>query len=264
MEFLTGFWAEHWLLAVALLCVVAFVAGFVDSIAGGGGLFLVPGFLLVGLPPQVALGQEKVVSTLGTIAAIRNFFKGSKMRIGIALAGIPFALIGAYLGSRLILWVSQESVAKIILFLIPVGILIFLLPKNKAVKERSLTNLTLYALIPFVCLVVGFYDGFFGPGTGSLFILAFHYICKMDLVMSSANSKSFNFASNIGSLVAFIMAGKVAYVLALPLVVCNIAGNHVGSHMTLTRGDGFVRRMLVVSMLVLFVSLLLKYMVFAK
>lgn len=263
MEFLTGFWAEHWVAALVLLGVVAFVAGFVDSIAGGGGLFLVPGFLLVGLPPQVALGQEKVVSTLGTIAAIRNFLKGSKIKFGVALAGIPFSLIGAYLGSRLILWVSQESVAKIILFLIPVGIVIFLVPKGKTVKEHVLSNFALYVLIPVVCLLVGFYDGFFGPGTGSLFILAFHYICKMDMVTSSANSKSFNFASNIGSLVAFVMAGKVAYVLALPLVACNIAGNHVGSQMTLTRGDGFVRRMLVISMLVLFVSLLVKYVVFA-
>lgn len=263
MEFLSGFWAEYWAFTIALLCFIAFIAGFVDSIAGGGGLFLVPGFLLVGLPPQIALGQEKVVSTLGTIAAIRNFFKGSKIKVAVALTGIPFSMIGAYLGSRLILSVPQESVAKIILYLIPVGIAIFLLPKNKKVKERTLSNVALYALIPAVCLAIGFYDGVFGPGTGSLFILAFHYICKMDLVSSSANSKSFNFASNIGALIAFMMAGKVVYVLALPLAACNIAGNHIGSHMTLNRGDKFVRKMLVLSMLALFASLLFKYVILA-
>ena len=262
MEFLTGFWAEHWLFAILLLCAVAFVAGFVDSIAGGGGLFLVPGFLLVGLPPQVALGQEKVVSTLGTIAAIRNFIQGSKIRVGVALLGIPFALLGAYFGSRLILMISSDAVARIILCLIPVGIVVFLMPKGKAVQEHALSRTALYILIPLTCLLVGFYDGFFGPGTGSLFILAFHYICKMDMVTSSANAKSFNFASNIGSLVAFVMAGKIAYTLALPLVAFNVAGNHVGSRLTLTRGDAFVRRMLVVSMLVLFVSLPGKYVAF--
>lgn len=263
MEFLTGFWAEHWGVAIVVLCLVAFIAGFVDSIAGGGGLFLVPGFLLVGLPPQFALGQEKVVSTLGTIAAIRNFLNSKTMQWRIAALGIPFALFGAYIGSRLILWMSQDWVAKAILFLIPIGIIIFLLPKNKGVTEKSLKQSTLNVLIPLACLLVGFYDGFFGPGTGSLFILTFHYVCKMSLVMSSANSKSFNFASNIGSLIAFVMAGKVIYKLALPLVVCNVLGNHIGSHLALARGDGFVKRMLVVSMLVLFVSLLFKYVILA-
>lgn len=90
MEILGSYWAEHWLLAILMLGAIAFVAGFVDSIAGGGGLFLVPGFLLVGMPPQVALGQEKLVSTLGTLAAIRNFLANSKMVWQVALVGVPF------------------------------------------------------------------------------------------------------------------------------------------------------------------------------
>ncbi len=135
MEILGAFWAEHWLLAVLMLGAIAFVAGFVDSIAGGGGLFLVPGFLLVGMPPQVALGQEKLVSTVGTLAAIRNFLANSKMVWQVALVGVPFSLLGAYLGAHLIVSISQEAVGKIILALIPFGILIFLTPRTA--RSRS-------------------------------------------------------------------------------------------------------------------------------
>jgi len=255
MELLGAFWAEHWVLAIFMLGAIAFIAGFVDSIAGGGGLFLVPGFLLVGMPPQVALGQEKLVSTLG------NFLANSKMVWQVALVGVPFSLLGAYLGAHLIVSISQEAVGKIILALIPFGILIFLTPKDRPVEERELSSRMLYTVVPLTCLAIGFYDGFLGPGTGSMFIIAFHYLLRMDLVSTSANSKTFNFASNIGALVAFVIAGKVVYLLALPLVACNILGNHMGSALTLRKGNEVVRKALVFSMLCLFTSLGVKYLV---
>lgn len=262
MDLLGIFWQEHWVLAFVVLGVIAFVAGFVDSIAGGGGLFLVPGFLLVGLPPQVALGQEKVVSTLGTIAAIRNFLADSKILWRVALVGVPFSIIGAYLGAKAILLMSPDVVGKIIVFLIPVGIFLFLIPKNKNINEERLEDKTVFTVLPILCICVGFYDGFFGPGTGSLFIISFHYLLRLSLIESSANSKMFNFASNIGALIAFIIGGKVLYLLAIPLVVSNIAGNHFGSKMALKSGNDLVRKVLVFSMLVLFVSLLFKYFIF--
>ncbi|MBM9890234.1 MULTISPECIES: sulfite exporter TauE/SafE family protein [Deefgea] len=259
MEYLSEFWQEYWMLAILVLCLISFFAGFVDSIAGGGGLFLVPGFLIVGLPPQVALGQEKIVSTLGTIAAIRNFLKESKMLWKVAILGVPFSLAGAYLGAHLILLIPAEIVAKLLLILIPIGIVLFLIPKDKEVTQKPVSGRLFYLMVPLICFVVGFYDGFFGPGTGSMFIIAFHYLLKLDLVSSSANSKSFNFASNIGALVAFVMAGKVIYQMALPLVISNIIGNHFGSKLAVSNGSAFVRKVLVFSMLTLFSSLAVKY-----
>ena len=127
-------------------------------------------------------------------------------------------------------------------------------------RNRLKLQWVLYTVVPLTCLTIGFYDGFFGPGTGSMFIIAFHYLLRMDLVSSSANSKTFNFASNIGALVAFIMAGKVVYLLALPLVACNILGNHMGSALALRKGNDVVRKVLVFSMLCLFTSLGVKYL----
>ena len=259
MELLREFWQENWALAIAVLCLIAFFAGFVDSIAGGGGLFLVPGFLLVGLPPQVALGQEKIVSTLGTIAAIRNFLRESRIIWKVAVLGIPFSLVGAYLGAHLILLIDANVVEKILLVLIPFGIVLFLIPKNRQATGDSSLSRRVLTLIPAVCLVVGFYDGFFGPGTGSMFIIAFHYFLKLDLVTSSANSKVFNFASNIGALAAFMLGGKVLYAIALPLVASNVLGNHVGSRLAVRGGSEVVRRVLIFSMLSLFASVGVKY-----
>jgi uncharacterized membrane protein YfcA len=259
MELLGQFWQAHWVFAILVLCLIAFFAGFVDSIAGGGGLFLVPGFLLVGLPPQVALGQEKIVSTLGTLAAIRNFLRESRIIWKVALLGIPFSLVGAYVGAHLILLIDAQVVAKLLLVLIPVGIVLFLIPKNREVRQVAKQGTMFLVLTPLVCFCVGFYDGFFGPGTGSMFIIAFHYFLKLDLVSSSANSKLFNFASNIGALIAFILGGKVIYVIALPLVLSNILGNHFGSKMAVRNGSDLVRKVLIFSMLSLFVSVGVKY-----
>jgi uncharacterized membrane protein YfcA len=189
MELLGAYWPEHWLLAILLLGAIAFIAGFVDSIA-----------------------------------------------------------------------IPQDLVGTIVLALIRFAILIFLAPRDRAVGAHALPNLQLYTLVPLKCLVIGFYDGFFGPGTGSMFIIAFHHILKMDLVASSANAKTFNFASNIGALVAFIIAGKVMYLLALPLVACNTLGNHLGSALAIRKGDDVVGRVLALSMLCLFASLGVKYL----
>lgn len=129
----------------------------------------------------------------------------------------------------------------------------------KAVEEHALSDLQLYTLVPLTYLTIGFYGGFFGPGTGSMFVIAFHYTLKMDLSSYSANSKTFNFASNIGALVAFVIAGKVMYLLALPLVTCNILGNHLGSALAIRKGNDVVRKVLVPSMLGLFANLGVKY-----
>ena len=256
----------EWLLSdfslwvVVALIASAFAAGFIDSVAGGGGLILVPSFIMAGLPPQVALGQEKIVSTLGTIAAIRNFVKNKKVIWKAVASGIPAGLAGAYIGAQMILYFDPDTVGKIILALMPVGIILSFFPKKNVLEgEHSFSNFKLYIGVPLTVFVIGFYDGFFGPGTGSFLILALHFILRFDLVAASANSKLFNFSSNIGALIAFILAGKILYLLAIPLVLANLAGNHLGSHSALKYGSSVVRKTLSLSMLLLMASLGVKY-----
>jgi len=248
-----------WVLVALMLS--AFAAGFIDSVAGGGGLILVPSFILAGLPPQVALGQEKIVSTLGTIAAIRNFVRNKCVVWTAVATGIPAGLIGAYVGAEAILYFDPDTVGKIILAMLPIGIVLSFIPKKSSDQDKDAPinkNVILFG-VPAAVFVIGFYDGFFGPGTGSFLILALHYLLKFDLVAASATSKLFNFASNVGALIAFMLAGSVLYALAVPLVIMNLLGNHVGSSSAMKYGPKLIQRTISLSLSLLMISLGYKF-----
>lgn len=250
----------YWIL-VALMAS-AFAAGFIDAVAGGGGLILVPSFILAGLPPQLALGQEKIVSTLGTIAAIRNFIKNKRVIWTAVSTGIPAGLIGAYAGAEAILYFDPDTIGKIILSMLPFGIILSFIPKQSRNEDSTapINKGVILLGVPVSVFIIGFYDGFFGPGTGSFLILALHYLLKFDLVSASATSKLFNFASNIGALIAFMISGNVLYALAVPLVVMNLAGNHVGSSSAMKYGPKLIRRTISVSLSLLMFSLGYKFL----
>ncbi|MCG3729791.1 sulfite exporter TauE/SafE family protein [Vibrio cincinnatiensis] len=250
------------LLILIALMVSAFAAGFIDSVAGGGGLILVPSFILAGLPPQLALGQEKIVSTLGTIAAIRNFIRNKKVIWTAVATGIPAGLIGAYAGAQTILYFDPDTIGKIILFMLPFGIILSFIPKKNRNEDNSapINKTVILFGVPTAVFVIGFYDGFFGPGTGSFLILALHYLLRFDLVSASATSKLFNFSSNIGALFAFMIAGNVLYMLAMPLVAMNLFGNHVGSSSAMKYGAKLIQRTISVSLSLLMISLGYKFL----
>lgn len=253
--------ADSFVSGLGLLIVASFVAGFIDSVAGGAGLVLVPSFILAGLPPQTALGQEKLVSTLGTLSAIFNFFRSGKILWSFVAVGVPAALIGAYLGTRAILYLDEAVVGKIIVFMMPIGLLFSFLPKKDERAKTKITTFKKAILFPFVALTIGFYDGFFGPGTGSLLIVALHYIMGLSLVASSATSKLFNLASNVGSFIAFFIAGKMLFAIGLPMIGASIAGNYLGSHMTIKRGDGFIKPILLGMIVLLFATMGYRYFI---
>lgn len=250
-----------WVLIILMFS--AFVAGFIDSVAGGGGLILVPSFILVGLPPQLALGQEKIVSTLGTVAAIRNFIQNKRVVWAAVATGIPAGLLGAYVGAQAILYFDHDTIGKIILGMLPFGIILSFIPKREKSQETKETvskNMIRFG-VPAIVFVIGFYDGFFGPGTGSFLILALHYLLKFDLVSASATSKLFNFSSNVGALIAFVISGNVLYLLAVPLVVMNLFGNHVGSNSAIRYGPKLVQKTISLSLSLLMCSLGYKFFV---
>jgi len=253
--------ADSFLLGVFLLILASFVAGFIDSVAGGAGLVLVPSFILAGLPPQMALGQEKLVSTLGTFSAIFNFFRSKKILWSFVAIGVPVALIGAFIGTKAILYLDENIVGQIIVFMMPLGLLFSFLPKKDSSQKVEITKFKKMVIFPFVAFIIGFYDGFFGPGTGSLLIIALHYIMGLSLVVSSATSKIFNLASNVGSFIAFFIAGKMLFLIGLPMILASIAGNYIGSHMTIKNGDGFIKPVLFGMIFLLFTTMGYRYFI---
>lgn len=248
--------ANYFIIGLCLLVVASFVAGYIDSIAGGAGLILIPAFLMVGLPPQLALGQEKLVSTIGTIAAIKNFMKSDSIIWKIVPIGIISALLGAYIGAEVILMLPTHVISYIIFAFLPLGLGATLF-KGKLIKQQSeTTEIKKSILAVFVtCLIVGFYDGFFGPGTGSIFIIALFMINKLSLLQASATSKIFNFSSNIGAFVSFAIAGKMAFLIGIPMIIANLLGNHIGSQHAVKSNGEVIKKVLIITVALLMCTL---------
>lgn len=241
------------------LLVAAFAAGFIDSMAGGGGLISLPAVLLVGIPPHLALGTSKFMASVGTTVSFITYARNKVVVWRVAAVGIFFSFLGSAAGSECALHLSNEVLGKVIIFLLPVAAFLTFAPLRGEERPEKLSGAPLYIITPIICTVIGFYDGFFGPGTGSFMLIALHFLLGLNLVKASATSKSFNLASNISSLVIFLINGKVLFLVAIPMALANVAGNIAGTRLALRRGPQLIRKALLVSLLLLFSTLIWRY-----
>jgi uncharacterized membrane protein YfcA len=174
----------------------------------------------------------------------------------VALIGIPFCLLGGAIGTNLLLMFDNETISRIIVFMLPIGILATLFPRKAVAEEKEINTKKLYIATPIICVVIGLYDGFFGPGAGSFFVLALHYIIGMGLVRAAATTKALNITTLTSSAVVFFINGQYVLALVLPLAVASILGNLIGSRMAIKIGAGFVRKILTFSLSILFLTLI--------
>jgi len=248
-------------ISVVVLIIAAYGAGFIDSIAGGGGLISLPALLAVGIPAHVALGTNHFQSMFGTLFATLNYARKSKVVWKAALVGIPFALVGAYIGAEMTLFISVKTLARILIILLPpAAILMFFsnsLLKGKG-AGRADHKISLF-IVAVICLIIGAYDGFFGPGTGTFLIVLLVLFCKMPLINASATAKSFNLAAGIGSFVTFMLAGKILYMLGIIMAIANIAGNLTGSSLAIKKGNPLIQKFVFIAIGLLFVYLVWNY-----
>ncbi len=244
-------------LTILFLCSSGFIAGFIDSIAGGGGLISLPALLAAGIPPHLALGTNKFQSMFGTAGAVINYAKKNKIMWKAALVGVPFALFGSWAGARMTLFIPASTLSKVLIFMLPLAVILMItsnaLVNKKAEPKHSKRNI--YITVSLVCLFVGIYDGFFGPGTGTFLIVLMVLLCKIPLINASATAKVFNLASNIGAVVIFIVSGHVYYSLGVAMAVSNIAGNLTGSTLAIKRGNTFIQKFVYIAIGILFAYL---------
>lgn len=239
-----------------IICPIIFFAGFVDSIAGGGGLISLPTYMAVGLPPKLALGTNKLGSSAGTLISTIRFVKAKKIHLYSSLVATPFAIMGSAIGTRFAIYFSDKFLSYFMLIALPI-IFIFIL-KNKNFKEEqselieNKKRLTILSIL--IGLVFGTYDGFFGPGTGTFIILAFNAIVGFDIVTSSGNAKIINLASNVTAVISFGLSGYILFKLAIPAMIFSILGNYVGSSLAIKKGSTIIKPIL----LFVFVLLILK------
>lgn len=225
---------------LALLVGVAFLAGYIDTIAGGGGLLVIPALLAAGVPPAAALATNKLQASGGSLTASLYFIRRgliSPRRIGPAVA---FAFIGALSGGWLLLQVDANLLKRVVPFLL-VGVAIFLLVSPSLGKEQRPQRLSVAAFAVTAALGIGFYDGFLGPGTGMLLALAGVGLLGLNLVDATANAKVLNFASNIAALLLFSLLGEVLWLLGSLMLVGQVLGGYLGARTALKGGQKLIR-----------------------
>jgi len=229
---------------IILLCIASFVAGFIDAIVGGGGLIQTPAALILMPTQSVAtiIGTLKIPGFSGTSIATYQYLK--KTKVNWKLFGIMaiVSFVFAYIGSSL-LNVMQNDFMKPLLFVILVLLLVYTYLKKDfgqfQVDKLSQKQIYIYAIV--ICIFLGFYDGFIGPGTGSLLIMAFIAILGFDFLKANIYAKLVNLATNIGSITLFVMKGKILWSVAIPMAVCNAAGSWIGARLAISKGNSFIR-----------------------
>ena len=226
--------------ALPLLFIVGGVAGWIDSIAGGGGLLTVPVLLSLGLPPAYALGTNKLQAVFGSGAATWHYGRAGLIDFRNAVTGVIFTAIGAALGALTVQWFRPDFLRVVIPFLLVAIAVYFLVrPQLGDAAARPRMNSGPFHLL--FGLVLGFYDGFFGPGTGSFWAVAYVLLLGLNLTKATAHTKLMNFTSNAASLAIFVLGGKVYWLAGLTMGVGELIGARLGARMVIRRGARFIR-----------------------
>jgi hypothetical protein len=231
-------------------------AGWVDSIAGGGGLVTIPLLLWAGLPPQAALGTNKFQASFGSFTAAYHYVHEDVVSLKDTVPGIALTLIGAALGAVAVQSVSSDVLGKIIPgMLIATAVYLFFAPPFEGRPlTRRMNPLNFYLVFG---LLFGFYDGFFGPGVGSFWAIAFVLFLGLDLKSATGHTKVMNFTSNIVSLLLFLIGGQVFFGVGVVMAAGQIVGARIGSGMVVRRGGQFIRPILLIVVLLTAVKLFL-------
>ncbi len=226
---------------VLLIGVGVFCASFMVAIGGGGGIISVPVYLLAGLPVHNALGTNKLSSCLGTAASTFRYIKNGFVDWGLGIPSIIFAMIGAYFGTSLQIIVSENYLKYLLLIVLPIVAFVLLKQKRFPEEKGEIENWKRKTIVWISSFVIGMYDGFYGPGTGTFLLLIFCNFAKMDLRTASGNVKVVNLASNIGAVTTSALAGKVIAPIGLIAAVFSIAGHYLGAGVTIKNGAKIVR-----------------------
>ena len=237
-----------------ILFIVAFFASLIDSIAGGGGLLTTPSMLLVGMPPLNVLATNKFQSCFGTFTSTFNYYKNGLLVEKKRVLYFALAFTGSSIGTLLVSRISNETLESVIPILLISAAIFFITNKGPSGVKQNDKLIIIFNLVVFA---IGFYDGFFGPGTGSFFVLSFIIIKGANIMQATAITKLLNFASNFAAFIIFAFQGYVLWYLGLTMAVAQIAGAYTGSRFAIKNGEKVVRPVLVIVSILLSIRILL-------
>lgn len=235
---------------LSLLFGVALVAGFIDAIAGGGGLLTIPALLATGIPPAVALGTNKLQACGGSFSASLYFLRQKAVNLRQIWLLILMTFVGASLGTLLVQNIDVNALKAILPFLILLIALYFLFSPSISNNDRK--QRLSYPLFAFTAAVgIGFYDGVFGPATGSFLTLAFLLLLGFNLTKSVAHAKVLNFTSNIASLLFFALGGDILWKVGLVMMIGQVIGGTLGAKVAISKGKQIIRPLIVTMSLIM-------------
>lgn len=243
------------LLPFFIVCPLVFLAGFVDAIAGGGGLISLPAYLISGLPVHTAIATNKVSSCMGTAAATLRYAQSGFIPWREASAGIVFALAGSTLGAQLALLLDDRAFRVIMLVILPLTAAYVL--RGRALQETDgRETLPLRRLLPIIMAAsfgIGVYDGFYGPGTGTFLLLILTGAAHMDVRRANGVTKAINLTTNAAALAVYLINGRALLPLGLTAGLFSVAGNYAGSRLFSARGARSVKPVILIVLAVFFV-----------
>lgn len=241
---------------ISILFLAAFFAGLIDTIAGGGGLLTIPALLSVGMTPIEALSTNKLQSTFGTFTATIYFIKKKLVDLSQMKLMIFMAFFGSILGGFTLMQIDSSILERVIpILLILIGIY-FLVTKNIGeVEKHKLISSTLYSFT-FV-LLIGFYDGFFGPGTGSFFTICFIFFLGYNISRATAETKVLNFMTNFAALLFFLVFGQINFIVGFLMAIGQVLGAIIGAKLVVKKGQKLIRPLIVIISFSLSIKLLL-------
>jgi uncharacterized protein len=253
------------ILTYVFLTIVAFIAGFVDAIVGGGGLIMVPSFL-VSIPSASvaqAVGTIKIPAFSGIIMAATQYLRKSAVKLKIVIPSCLLAFGASFLGSYILTKVSNDFMKPVLLGILTLVAIYTFIKKdfgNHTEKKHSESQQILFSCM--VALVVGFYDGFIGPGGGSFFVLGFIVILGFNFLQATTYAKLANGSTNLASIIILIIKGKIIWTLAIPMAIAATIGSLLGARYALTKDNSFIRKFFLC--IVIIVLLRFAYDVFGK
>lgn len=243
---------------IVIACIAGFIAAVVDAIVGGGGLVTIPALLALGLPTYTALGTNKFASSMGAFSSAYQYYKSGHMNLKLLKYLLPFSLLGSCIGVITVLGVDPDFLKKAIIVLVLVIGTYTVFHKELGLVDnfKGISQKTIMLGI-LLALTLGFYDGFFGPGTGSFLIFGLINIYGFNFIRASANTKLLNLTSNLTALVLFFIDGKIYFHIGIPMALSMVLGARVGAKLAINKGSKFVKPMFVVMSLLLVIKMIM-------
>ena len=227
-----------------LLFSAAFTAGFVDAVIGGGGLIQLPAimFSMPGKELPVVFGTNKFAGFSGTLVATFRYLRRTQIRGSVIVPAIVTAIPSAFFGAYTVKGLNKEILNPVILVLfVSVAVYTFIKKDFGLNQPKKHSARKIFFLSCLTGLIIGFYDGFFGPGTGSFLVFIYIFLFGFEFMQASAHAKVVNCVTNVGALILFLSKGDINYLMAVPVAIFNIAGSFLGTHIALKKGSAFIR-----------------------